>query len=187
MTQPSAVESHQSVVKVRRHYNQWVVNQTLEDFALRFTARQGRHMSIARVGKTALGATAFLALESLAAAVTLQYGFFNTLVAMFVVAIVFFVTGLPISYYSAKHGLDLDLLTRGAGFGYLGSTITSLIYATFTFIFFAIEAVILASALKALFGIPLAVGYVICAVAVIPIVTRGISAISKFQVGTQSL
>jgi hypothetical protein len=31
---------------------------------------------------------------------------------------------------------------RGAGFGYIGSTITSLIYASFTFIFFAIEAVI---------------------------------------------
>ena len=31
----------------------------------------------------------------------------------------------------------MDLLTRGAGFGYMGATITSLIYAGFTFIFFA--------------------------------------------------
>jgi hypothetical protein len=37
---------------------------------------------------------------------------------------------------ATKHGLDMDLLTRGAGFGYIGSTITSLIYASFTFIFF---------------------------------------------------
>jgi hypothetical protein len=28
----------------------------------------------------------------------------------------------------------MDLLTRGAGFGYIGSTLTSLIYASFTFI-----------------------------------------------------
>lgn len=179
--------SKQKILKVRRHYNQWVANQTLEDFALRFTARKARHMSISRVGKTALGATAFLALESIAAAVTLSYGFINTVVAMLVVAAVFFITGFPIAYHSAKHGLDIDLLTRGAGFGYLGSTITSLIYASFTFIFFAIEAAILASALQALLGIPLSVGYFLCSVAVIPIVMRGITTISKFQVGTQTL
>ncbi|KEA61784.1 Two-component hybrid sensor and regulator [Marinobacterium lacunae] len=177
----------QTILKVRRHYNKWVANQMLEDYALRFTSRAGRRMSIDRVAKTALGATAFLALEGIAAAVTLSYGFTNTLIAMLVVCLVFFITGFPISYYSAKHGLDIDLLTRGAGFGYLGSTITSLIYASFTFIFFAIEAAILASALQALFGIPLSVGYVICAVAVIPVVTHGISAISRFQVGTQTL
>ncbi|WP_210397517.1 hybrid sensor histidine kinase/response regulator [Motiliproteus sediminis] len=175
----------QKVFKVRRRYNKWVANQTLEDFALRFTARSGRRMSIERVAQTALGATAFLALEGLAAAVTLNYGFTNSVIAMLVVCAVFFITGFPITYYSAKHGLDIDLLTRGAGFGYLGSTITSLIYASFTFIFFAIEAAILASALQALFGIPLSVGYFLCAVAVIPIVTHGISAISRFQVGTQ--
>ncbi|WP_417598151.1 ATP-binding protein [Oceanospirillum sp.] len=177
----------QKVFKVRRHYNKWVANQTLEDFALRFTARSARNMSIERVAQTALGATAFLALEGIAAAVTLNYGFINTLTAMLSVCLLFFITGFPIAYYSAKHGLDIDLLTRGAGFGYLGSTITSLIYASFTFIFFAIEAVILASALNALLGVPLAVGYFICAIAVIPIVTHGITAISKFQVGTQGL
>lgn len=175
----------QKIFKVRRHYNKWVANQTLEDYALRFTAHKGRRMSIDRVGHTALGATAFLALEGIAAAVTLSYGFINTVAAMLVVCALFFITGFPITYYSAKHGLDIDLLTRGAGFGYLGSTITSLIYASFTFIFFAIEAAILASALKALLGIPLAIGYFLCAVAVIPIVTHGIRAISKFQAGSQ--
>ena len=45
-----------------------------------------------------------------------------------------FPIGLPIAYYAARYGVDIDLLTRGAGFGYLGSTITSLIYASFTFL-----------------------------------------------------
>ena len=69
-----------------------------------------------------------------------------------------FLTGLPISYYAAKYGVDIDLLTRGAGFGYIGSTITSLIYASFTFIFFAIEAAIMALALERVFGLPIALG-----------------------------
>ena len=184
---PDGTKSVQKILKVRRHYNQWVADQTLEDYALRFTARKGRKMSIGMVGRTALGATAFLALEALAAAVTLSYGFVNAVAAILVVCLIFFITGLPIAYYSAKHGLDIDLLTRGAGFGYLGSTLTSLIYASFTFIFFAIEAAILSSALNLLFGIPLALAYVICAGAVIPIVVRGITAISRFQLGTQSL
>ncbi len=177
----------QQVFRVRRQYNKWVANQTLEDYALRFTAKSARRWSIDRVAKTALGATAFLALEAIAAALTLNYGFNNTLWAIATVALIIFITGFPISYYAAKYGLDIDLLTRGAGFGYLGSTVTSLIYASFTFIFFAIEAAILASAINALFDIPMAIGYILCAVAVIPIVTHGIAAISRFQVGTQNL
>ena len=181
----------QKIFKVRRHYNKWVADQTMEDYALRYTSRhdssskQGHAMSIERVGHTALGATAFLALEGLAAVITLAYGFTNAIAAILTVMAVFFVTGFPIAYYSAKHGLDIDLLTRGAGFGYLGSTVTSLIYATFTFIFFAIEAAILASAMEVLLGIPLALGYALSAIFVIPIVTHGIRAISRFQNGTQ--
>ena len=177
----------QKIFRVRRQYNQWVANQTLEDYALRFTAKKARRWSAGQISMTALGATAFLALEAIGAAITLNYGFINALIAMLAVGAVIFITGLPISYYAAKHGVDIDLLTRGAGFGYLGSTITSLIYASFTFIFFAIEAAILAMALKTLLGIPLTIGYVLCAVAVIPIVSHGITFISKFQLGTQPL
>ena len=96
-------------------------------------------------------------------------------------------TGLPISRYAARYGVDIDLLTRGAGFGYIGSTITSLIYATFTFILFAIEASIMSTALELCFGMPLWLGYVISAVAVIPLVTHGITWISRFQLWTQPL
>ncbi|MCX2982267.1 response regulator [Halieaceae bacterium IMCC14734] len=181
------MRAKQQIFRVRREYNQWVNNQTLEDYALRFTAKSARRWSSWQVSMTALGATAFLALEAIGGAITLNYGFTNAVYAMLAVGAVLFVIGLPISYHAARQGLDIDLLTRGAGFGYLGSTVTSLIYASFTFIFFAIEAAILAMALKALLGIPLYIGYVLCSVAVIPIVTHGITAISRFQVGTQGL
>ena len=94
---------------------------------------------------------------------------------------------LPISHYAARYGVDMDLLTRGAGFGYIGSTITSLIYASFTFIFFALEAAIMAYALELGFHIPPAWGYLICALVVIPLVTHGVTAISKLQTLTQPL
>jgi signal transduction histidine kinase/purine-cytosine permease-like protein/ActR/RegA family two-component response regulator len=81
----------------------------------------------------------------------------------------------------------MDLLTRGASFGYLGSTITSLIYASFTFIFFALEAAIMAYALQLALGIPPAWGYLACALVVIPLVTHGVTAISKLQTLTQPI
>ena len=139
--------AHQRIVRVRRNYNQWVANQTLEDYALRFTAKSARRWSSLRVANTAIGAISFLALEAIGGAVTLNYGFVNATGAILAVGAIIFLTGLPIAYYAATYGVDIDLLTRGAGFGYLGSTLTSLIYASLTFIFFAIEAVILATAL----------------------------------------
>src|SRR5215475_12916943 len=179
------VSGRQRIDRVRRQYNQWVANQTLEDYALRFTAKSARRWSAARVANTALGAISFLALEAIGGTITLNYGVTNAAAAILVVSVIIFCCGLPIAYYAAKCGIDIDLLTRGAGFGYIGSTITSLIYASFTFIFFAIEAVILASALEMCFGIPRPVGYLISAVVIIPLVTHGITLISRFQLWTQ--
>jgi signal transduction histidine kinase len=177
----------QHIFRVRRNYNQWVANQTLEDYALRFTAKSARRWSAARVATTALGAISFLALEAIGGAITLHYGFNNAVAAIMAVSLIIFLTAIPISYYAAKYGVDIDLLTRGAGFGYIGSTITSLIYATFTFIFFALEAAIMAMALDLLFGIPLVWGYLISSIVIIPLVTHGITFISRFQLWSQPL
>jgi len=181
------VAGRQRIDRVRRQYNQWVANQTLEDYALRFTAKSARRWSASRVANTALGAISFLALEAIGGTITLNYGVTNSVAAILVVSVIIFCCGLPIAYHAAKCGIDIDLLTRGAGFGYIGSTITSLIYASFTFIFFAIEAVILASALEMCFGIPRPIGYLISAVVIIPLVTHGITLISRFQLWTQPL
>jgi cytosine/uracil/thiamine/allantoin permease len=134
-----------------------------------------------------LGAISFLALEAIGGAITISYGFDNASVAILIVGILILLAGIPICYYAAKYGVDIDLLTRGAGFGYIGSTATSLIYASFTFIFFALEAAIMAMALKLMFDIPLGIGYVICSVVVILIVTHGITFISRFQLWTQPI
>jgi signal transduction histidine kinase/purine-cytosine permease-like protein/DNA-binding NarL/FixJ family response regulator len=183
----SASVPPQRVVKVRHDYNTWVANETLEDYALRFTPRSYRKWSEGRVANTAFGAAAFLVLEAVGATLLVQYGFVNAAWAILATGLIIFLAGLPVSIYAARHGLDMDLLTRGAGFGYLGSTLTSLIYASFTFIFFALEAAIMAYALELAFDIPPAWGYLICALVVIPLVTHGISVISRVQTLTQPI
>nr|WP_255631964.1 ATP-binding protein [Rhodoferax sp. U2-2l] len=173
---------------VRRDYNGWVARETLEDYALRFTPQRFRKWSEWQVAQTALGgAAAFLILEAVGATLLVQYGFVNAFWAILATGLIIFLAGLPISVYAARYGVDMDLLTRGAGFGYIGSTVTSLIYATFTFIFFALEAAVMAYALELALGIPPRWGYLICALAVIPLVTHGVSTISRLQVWTQPL
>jgi signal transduction histidine kinase/CheY-like chemotaxis protein/purine-cytosine permease-like protein len=177
----------QKTFRIRREYNAWVANETLEDYALRYTPRSFRKWSEFRVANTAFGAVSFLALEAIGGTIALNYGFANALWAILAVGLVTFLTGLPISVFAARHGVDMDLLTRGAGFGYLGSTLTSLVYAGFTFIFFALEAAIMALALQMVLDVPLAWCYALSAVVVIPLVTHGITLISRLQLWTQPL
>jgi signal transduction histidine kinase/purine-cytosine permease-like protein len=170
-----------------RSYHFWIANETMEDYSLRFAARSFRRWSPFVVANTALGGISFLALEAIGATITLNYGFFNAALAIGAVSLFIFVTGLPIAYYSSKYNIDLDLLTRGAGFGYIGSTITSLIYASFTFIFFALEGAIMAQALNLYAHIPLVIGYIISSMAIIPVTAMGITMISRLQLATQPL
>ncbi|MDP9587615.1 hybrid sensor histidine kinase/response regulator [Shinella sumterensis] len=177
--------ARQRIIPIRREYNRWVANQTLEDYALRFTAKSARRFSSDRISQTAIGAISFLALEAIGGAITMSYGTTNAIVATLVASLMILVVGLPISRYAIRHGVDIDLLTRGASFGYIGSTLTSLIYASFTFILFAIEASIMSGALELALGLPLWIGYIISSIVVIPLVTHGVQLISRFQLVTQ--
>jgi signal transduction histidine kinase/CheY-like chemotaxis protein len=186
-TQPPArdTEPPLRIVKIRRDYNTWVADETIEDYALRFTPRAFRKWSVFRVANTAFGAISFLVLEAIGGTIAVNYGFENAFWAIVAIGVIIFATGLPISYYAAHHGVDMDLLTRGAGFGYIGSTISSFVYASFTFILFALEAAIMAYALELYFGLPLYVGYLVSALAVIPLVTHGVTLVSRIQMVTQ--
>lgn len=175
----------QKISSRRRSYNQFVANETMEDYALRYTATGARKFSTRKVANTAFGATSFLALEAIGGSMTLQYGMLNTVLAIFFTGLLIALVSAPIAYTAVRAGVDIDLLTRAAGFGYIGSTITSLIYASFTFIFFAIEASIFANMLNLTLAVPMWLGYILSALIIIPLVAYGITFISRFQAWTQ--
>jgi len=175
------------IVRERREYNSWVANETMEDYSLRYAPRSFRKWSALLLANTALGGISFLALEAIGGSLLVNYGFQNSFWAIVVCSVIIFITAAPITYYSAKYNLDMDLLTRGAGFGYIGSTVTSVIYASFTFIFFALEASIMAQALELWLGLPLVAGYLVSSVVIIPLVLYGVTLINRFQFWTQPL
>src|SRR5258708_8147668 len=104
--------AHQRIVRVRRNYNQWVANQTLEDYALRFTAKTARKWSSLRVANTAIGAVSFLALEAIGGSITLNYGFANASSAIFVVGALIFLARLPIASFPSTYAGHIHLLPR---------------------------------------------------------------------------
>ncbi|WP_433854394.1 purine-cytosine permease family protein [Streptomyces kronopolitis] len=163
------------------------VNETLEDYTLRFAPRSYRRWTPMVVATTALGGIAYLADFSIGAGIGLTHGTANALTAILVAAVVIFVTGFPLAYYGARYNIDLDLITRGSGFGYYGSVLTSVIFASFTFIFFALEGSIMAQGLKLGLGLPLWLGYAVSTCMVIPLVIYGMKALSKLQVWTTPL
>lgn len=173
------------MIRVKREYQSWVANETLEDYALRYAARGYRRWSPFVLANTAIGGISFLALEAIGASITLSFGVQNAIPAIVLVSLLIFLVNLPIAYYSSTANVDIDLLTRGAGFGYIGSTLTSLVYASFTFIFFALEAAIMAQALELVTGLDLTLGYLLSSLVIIPIVFFGVTLINRLQMWTQ--
>ncbi len=176
-----------SATTTARSYNAAVSNETLEDYSLRYAPRSFRKWSEWTVANTAIGGIAYLADFSIGGAIAIAHGPVNAIASILVAAVVIFLTGLPIAYFSARYNIDMDLLTRAAGFGYLGSTITSIVYASFTFIFFALEGSIMAQAFQLAVGLPLWAGYIVSSLIVIPLVIFGMTALSKLQVWTQPI
>jgi purine-cytosine permease-like protein len=161
--------------------------ETLEDYTLRFAPRSYRRWGTGVVAVSALGGIAYLADFAIGANIGISYGTVNALWGILVFAVVIFASGFPLAYYSARYNLDLDLITRGSGFGYYGSVVSNVIFATFTFIFFALEGSIMAQGLNLGLHVPLWAGYAVSTLIIFPLVVYGMSLLSKLQLWTTPL
>ncbi|MGW6279572.1 purine-cytosine permease family protein [Kribbella sp. NPDC055071] len=161
--------------------------ETLEDYTLRFAPRSYRKWSTGVVAISALGGIAYLADFAIGANIGISYGTTNALWGIGIFAVVIFVTGLPLAYYAARYNIDLDLITRGSGFGYYGSVVTNVIFASFTFIFFALEGSIMAQGLHLGLKIPVWLGYAVSTLVIFPLVIYGMKVLSTLQVWTTPL
>ena len=72
----------------------------------------------------------------------LQYGAMNAIISAIYAIIIAGVLGTVIAYLSAKSGMNVNLMSR-QGFGYIGASLTSLIYASNFIMYCAFEGMIL--------------------------------------------
>lgn len=124
MTRSSSASAR--LEKPKRRYHPWVFNENSKDYSLRYTSKFFRKWSKIATANTALGDIYYLANFGIGGSFAISSEFANSFWAIWVSAIIIFVTGVLISYYAAKYNIDMDLLARGVGFGYIGSSFITL-------------------------------------------------------------
>ncbi|AHI03994.1 allantoin permease [Corynebacterium falsenii DSM 44353] len=186
-TAPSAGQAPTTIAGAPNEARNAKQTKGAEDFSLRFAPRHYRRWTPAVVAGSALGGIAYLADFSIGASIGIQHGTGNAIGGILIAAVLIFISSFPLAYYAARYNVDLDLISRGSGFGYMGSILTNLIFVSFTFILFATEGAIMAQGLKVGFGLPLWAGYLVSSLMIIPLVMYGMKILAKLQSWTNPL
>lgn len=107
---------------------------------------------------------------SLGGQAALTYGLPSTLVAFAISAVYGYIATGVVAKVTATAGLDLDLVTRGSGYGFLGSAMTSLIYAVTFLMYAGFEAALMADAVHTQWpSVSLGLLYVLASLVVVPL------------------
>src|SRR5436305_15269795 len=88
------------VARPKRRFNNLVNNPTLEDYSLRYAPRSFRKWGTYATATAALGGIAYLADFAIGGDIVVAHGFNSALWAILLAAVVIFLTGIPIAYYS---------------------------------------------------------------------------------------
>lgn len=153
-----------------------------EDFALEKVPEHGKDMSWISLTNVTLGVATALVFMQMGSLMALGFGSINALLALIYATVVAGILGIGISYLAAKSGLNVNLMSRGGGFGFVGASITSFIYALNFIMYCAIEGAIMAYAVfEYLKVIPIWALMVFFGLAVIPFNWFGVKQLAKLQ------
>ncbi len=153
-----------------------------DDYSLDKVPRDKRTMGWFSVTNIAFGIATAIFYFQMGSVMALQFGAMNAIISATYAIIVAGILGTFIAYLSAKSGMNVNLLSRGGGFGYIGASLTSFIYATNFIMYCAFEGLILVSAIHTFFPvIPEWALIVFFGALVIPLNWFGIKQLDKLQ------
>ncbi|MCU1650340.1 MAG: integral rane sensor signal transduction histidine kinase [Pseudonocardia sp.] len=98
-------------------------NPQLEDYSLRYTPSEFRTWSPWMIFLSCLVGLSAMAGYALDAAFVNAFGFPSSVLGFAIAAVVTLPLTVVLAFAIARKHIDIDLLTRGSGFGYLGSTL----------------------------------------------------------------
>lgn len=151
------------------------------DYSFDRVPREERKMGWLSITNITFGIATAIFYFQMGSVMALQFGAANAIFSAIYAIIVAGILGSIIVYLSAKSGMNVNLLSRG-GFGYIGASLTSLIYASNFIMYCAFEGMILVSAIHAYFpAIPLWILIVVFGTIVIPLNWFGIKQLDKLQ------
>jgi purine-cytosine permease-like protein len=147
--------------------------EAAEDYALRKVPAHWKRPAFS-FAISLSGLTSSVFFLALGGQLTLTFGFPAAMAAFVAGTVLGWLGSAVIARVTALTGLDLDLITRGSGFGFLGSAVTSLIYAVNWLMYAAIEAAYLGTALHSQWPVlPSPVWFLLTAFVSVPICWYG--------------
>ncbi|ASK64473.1 permease [Virgibacillus phasianinus] len=153
-----------------------------DDYSLGRVPRNHRTMGWVSVTNITFGIATAIFYFQMGSVMALQFGAANAIASAIYAIVIAGVLGTIIAYLSAKSGMNVNLLSRGGGFGYIGASLTSLIYASNFIMYCAFEGLILVSAIHTFFpAIPEWSLKVFFGALVIPLNWFGIKQLDKLQ------
>lgn len=153
-----------------------------EDYALRFVPSSFRKWGFITIFNSAAGSIAAMFWFAYGGSLALTYGTKNALIGLGIGLFYNAFISYVLSYSSTESGLDTDLMTRGSGYGFMGSALTSVIYSFNYIMYFAFEGSIMAGAVHALIpSSPQWVADVITGAIFIPLTWYGVTLINHLQ------
>jgi purine-cytosine permease-like protein len=150
-----------------------------EDYALRYVPAGYRRWGAASLTGVMLGVATAMFFLAWGGQLATEYGTVDTFIGMVFGTV--FIGGLAflLARISSATGLDSDLITRGSGFGFMGSAITSLIYSFNFLMFFAFEGTIMSTAVHDRWpGIPEWLLYLVIGLVFIPLTWWGMTVVN---------
>lgn len=164
------------------------VNQTTglqekekDDYSFEQVPEAKRNMGWFSVTNITFGIATAIFYFQTGSVMALQFGAKNAIISAIYAIIIAGLLGTVIAYLSAKSGMNVNLMSR-QGFGYIGASLTSLIYASNFIMYCAFEGMILVAAVHAYFpAIPLWVLIIVFGSIVIPLNWFGIKQLDKLQ------
>lgn len=156
-------------------------DETTGDYTFDRVPREERKMGWLSITNITFGIATAIFYFQMGSVMALQFGAANAIISAIYAIIVAGVLGSIVVYLSAKSGMNVNLLSRG-GFGYIGASLTSLIYASNFIMYCAFEGMILVAAVHAYFpAIPMWLLIVVFGSVVIPLNWFGIKQLDKLQ------
>lgn len=157
-------------------------NEMGDDYSLGRVPRDKRNMGWLSITNITFGIATAIFYFQMGSVMALQFGAINAIISAIYAIIVAGILGTFIAYLSAKSGMNVNLLSRGGGFGYIGASLTSFIYATNFIMYCALEGLILVAAVHKLMpAIPEWVLILFFGLIVIPLNWFGIKQLDKLQ------
>jgi purine-cytosine permease-like protein len=168
-----------------RSDNSTVQNRNKElsdDYSLDRVPLNKRNMGWLSITNITFGIATAIFYFQMGSVMALQFGAINAIISAVYAIIVAGILGTFIAYLSAKSGMNVNLLSRGGGFGYIGASLTSVIYATNFIMYCALEGLILVAAVHEFFPLIPKWGLILFfGIIVIPLNWFGIKQLDKLQ------